>query len=411
MNVLFLTLSDISNLKEHGVYKDLIREFAANGHCVYAVSPMSSNERTHLMTEDGITVLRLKTARNRGVGTKLKKGAAMLLTGRSFCRGIKKYLRNIHFDLVLYATPPITLYHAVRYVKQRDMAVCYLMLKDIFPQNAVDLHMLKKNGLKGIIYRYFKRLEQKNYAIADKIGCMSEANISYLSAHQPQLSRRAVEMLPNSIDVCDYSVSREERLKIRRQYGIPTDKTVLVYGGNLSEPQDVPFIIECLKKEADNPETFYFIAGSGTKYALLQKYIDDYHPAHVKLVSRLSREDYDKMIASCDIGLIFLNHRFTIPNFPSRVLTYMQAHLPVIACTDANTDIGDVIEQNRFGVQCRSNSPDCFSQAVHKMLETGDLCRRGDNAFAYLNREYTVQKAYSVIMESVHEVSINQHRC
>lgn len=93
---------------------------------------------------------------------------------------INKYLKNKHFDLVVYFTPPITFAGVVKYCKKKFHCKSYLMLKDIFPQNAIDLNMLKTTGLKGIIYKYFKAEEKKLYTISDKIGCMSEMNMSYL---------------------------------------------------------------------------------------------------------------------------------------------------------------------------------------------------------------------------------------
>ncbi len=56
------------------------------------------------------------------------------------------------FDLVLYPTPSITFLKVVEYVKKRDGTQSYLMLKDIFPQNAVDIGMMKKTGVKGLLY-------------------------------------------------------------------------------------------------------------------------------------------------------------------------------------------------------------------------------------------------------------------
>ena len=58
----------------------------------------------------------------------------------------------------------------------------------------------------------------------------------------------------------------------------------------------------------------------------------------------LPKDEYDAMIGACDVGLIFLDYRFTIPNFPSRLLAYMQAKIPVLASTDPNTDVGSVID-------------------------------------------------------------------
>ena len=54
----------------------------------------------------------------------------------------------------------------------------------------------------------------------------------------------------------------------------------------------------------------------------------------------LPKADYETIVASCDVGMIFLDHRFTIPNFPSRMLSYMKAKIPILAVTDPNTDVG-----------------------------------------------------------------------
>lgn len=407
MNILFLTLSEITDVREHGVYKDLIREFAANGHHVYVVSPLTDNRQTHIVSEDNMEILRLKNVKNRGIIGRVQKGIATVMTGRTFRSGIKKKFSDVKFDLVLFATPPITLYHAVNYIKHRDRAFCYLMLKDIFPQNAVDLRLLRTDGAQASVYAYFKKLESKLYAASDKIGCMSEANIRYLLSQHPEIPASKAELLPNSLEICDQSVPEAERIRLRKKYGLPVDKTVLVYGGNMGKPQNIPFLIECLKKEADNPDTFYFIAGSGADYSLLNRYVQEYRPAHVKLVRRLPRQEYDKLLAACDIGLLFLDYRFTIPNFPSRVLTYMQARLPVIACTDNATDIGDVIENGGFGVQCRSDDPAHFSDAVGRILRSGRLSRMGDAGYAYAAEHYSVHRSYQIIMESVNEVSVH----
>ena len=109
------------------------------------------------------------------------------------------------------------------------------------------------------------------------------------------------------------------------------------------------------------------------------------------------------MIAACDVGLIFLDHRFTIPNFPSRLLAYTQARLPVIACTDPVSDIGDVIEEGGFGVRCSSDDPESFFRAVGQMLSQTDLRAMGDNAFAYLTEHCTVQRSYQIIMNSAEQ--------
>lgn len=79
---------------------------------------------------------------------------------------------------------------------------------------------------------------------------------------------------------------------------------------------------------------YFLIVGNGNDYEKLKFFVKQEKPENIKLLSVLPKEDYDSMVGACDVGLIFLDHRFTIPNFPSRLLTYMQAKLPVLAVTD-----------------------------------------------------------------------------
>ena len=194
----------------------------------------------------------------------IEKGISTLRIEPLFIQGIRKYFSDVKFDLVLYATPPVTFAKVIDFVKKRDGAKSYLMLKDIFPQNSVDLGMLTKSGIKGLIYKYFRHKEKSMYALSDKIGCMSQANADYVLKHNPEIPQDKVEICPNSVEPIDMRVSEEEKSEIRKKYDLPLDKKIFVYGGNLGRPQDVPFIVDCLKACSDIEDSYFVIAGSGT---------------------------------------------------------------------------------------------------------------------------------------------------
>lgn len=401
MNVLFISLLDFNSIEEHNIYTDLLREFVKNGHAVYAVSPVERrcNLATYLISEKDIHILKLKIGNIQKTNV-FEKGLSTLLIERQYIAGIKRYFKDIKFDLVLYPTPPITLCGIVKYIKQRDHAMTYLMLKDIFPQNAVDIQILSKTGIKGLIYRYFRRKEKKLYEMSDRIGCMSKANIDYVLQHNPEIRDGRVEFCPNSIEVRDFRITDKERIELRRKYQIPLNKTVFVYGGNLGKPQGIPFLIDCLKMQLENPEAFFLIVGNGTEFKKLKVFFDEHNPMNMRLMKTLPKEDYDYMIAACDVGMIFLDYRFTIPNFPSRMLSYMQAGIPVLACTDPNTDIGKVIEEGRFGWWCESNSIEKFTKKIGLIIKS-EKSIVGKNAFHFLLKYYTSHRVYTLIMESM----------
>ena len=398
MNVLFISISSFPHASEHSITLDLIHEFIRQGHKVSLVCSLErrENKETSLTEEAGCRVLRVKIGNNKRANI-IEKGITTLMMPKLYVRAIKKYFGKEKFDLVLYPTPPVTHFDSVKYVKKRDHAKTYLLLKDIFPQNAVDIGMMSKSGVKGLLYKYFRRKEKSLYAISDRIGCMSPANVEYVIGRNPEVDKVKVEVCPNSIEVFDKSVDADARAEIRAKYGVPMDKKVFVYGGNLGRPQGIPFIIECLKAQKDNDKAFFVIVGAGTEYGKLKSYVEESGQANVMLMQRLPKDDYDKLVAACDVGLIFLDNRFTIPNFPSRLLSYMQAKVPVLACTDANTDVGKVIENGGFGAWCQSNDVNAFSAKVDALCNA-DLSAMGPKGFEYLKANYSVEDSYKTIM-------------
>lgn len=402
MKILFLTLLGFKSFSEHNIYCDLLREFMKNGHEVFCISPTEKRfkEATHLEEDGHLLKLQIGNTQKTNV---IEKGISTLMIEPQFKAAIKKYFGNIKFDLVLYSTPPITLLSAIEYVKKRDNAKTYLMLKDIFPQNAVDLGMMSKSGLKGLLYRYFRYKEKKLYQVSDHIGCMSQANVDYVLKHNAEVDPAKVEICPNSIEVVDMSVDEKTRCDIRNKYGVPLHKKVFIYGGNLGKPQGIDFMIECLKSQADNDKVYFVIVGCGTDFYKAQAYVNSGKQNNVKLMDSLPKKDYDTLVGACDVGLIFLDHRFTIPNFPSRLLSYMQAKVPVLALTDPNTDIGKVAVKGGFGWWCESNSVEDFAKLVDQILDTdqSEIDEMKEEEFRYLVRHYSSSSTYEVIKKRI----------
>lgn len=399
MNILFLTLSGLESIDSRTIYADLLRCFRNHGHKIFIITPYEkrTGRKTRLSHEKGATILHIETGNVTGATNVFSKGIAQLMIEPTYKKAIKKYFANVKIDLILYSTPPITLVSVIEYVKKRDGAKTYLLLKDIFPQNAVDIGILNTIGVKSFIYKHFRKQEKKLYEVSDYIGCMSRANVDYVIKHNPEIDSNKVEVCPNSIEVIDKSVDEKTRERIRKKYNIPLDKKVFVYGGNLGKPQGITFVIECLKKCSDLEKAFFLTVGDGTEYGLLEEYAKTSKQKNLKLLKRLPKEDYDTMVGACDVGMIFLDHRFTIPNFPSRLLSYMQAKLPVLAVTDPNTDIGKVITEGGFGWWCESNDSITFKNRVLDICASSiDL---SINSWSYLCENYSSGMTKDVIMK------------
>ena len=165
----------------------------------------------------------------------------------------------------------------------------------------------------------------------------------------------------------------------------------------MGKPQGIDFLIKCLNANKDRKDCFFVVVGNGTEYSKLEDWYQNNITDNVKLMKRLPKEDYDMLVSSCDVGLIFLNHRFTIPNYPSRLLPYLENRMPIICCTDPNTDIGRIAEENGYGFWCESVKPEDFTALVDRMQNT-DRKAMGERGYEFLKKNYTTQNTYDAIM-------------
>ena len=409
MNVIFLTLVRITDIESKGIYQDLMRKFRDEGHQVYIVTPVERREGkpTSLIEENGVKILNVKTLNVQKTNV-IEKGIGTLLMESQYKAAIKKFLGDVKFDLITYSTPPITFTNVVKYLKKENpQAITYLQLKDIFPQNAVDIGMFREKSLSNW---YFRCKEVTLYKNSDYIGCMSPANVQFVLEYNPEIEASRVEVAPNSIELKEIKYEdgqeKSERYYIRTKYDLPTDRPIFIYGGNLGKPQGIDYLIKCLEANKQRLDCYFVVVGNGTEFPRLKAWYDnlnhnDNHSLkdnlNVKLMQRLPKEDYDILVKYCDVGLIFLDHRFKIPNYPSRLLSYLENKMPVICATDVNTDIGKIAEENGYGYWCESVKPEDFTALVDRMLKS-DMKAMGEKGYQFLKENYLVEHTYNKIM-------------
>ena len=137
--------------------------------------------------------------------------------------------------------------------------------------------------------------------------------------------------------------------------------------------------------------------GTGTELPKLEEWYSAKQPKNVALMKGLPKAEYDQLVRACDVGLIFLDHRFTIPNYPSRLLSYLENKMPVLCATDVNTDMGRIAEENGYGYWCESVKPEDFTALVDKMLAS-DRNAMGERGYEFLIKNYLVEHTYNAIM-------------
>ena len=395
MNVLLITMA-WPKYNEFNLYTDLMQEFIEHGHqsFVVAINEKTNRQKTYLSCEDNIQVLRVKSRKDKN-NNKYCKVINSFLSGPQILYGIFRFLKKQKYDLILFSTPSIILTPCIIFLKKKHHAKLYLLLKDIWPQVAVDLGAMRKNRISWIVFRLLEKTIYKN---SDYIGCMSPANVQYINRNNQYLNNKIVEVCPNSEKLRDYHMV--ERDFIREKYGLPKDKIIFVYGGNLGKVQGVDFLIDIIRYHEKTPSIFFLVVGSGTEYNYLYKDINRNNYSNAKIIPWITKCDFIDLIQICDVGLILLNKNSTVPNFPSRFLTYLAAKIPIIAAVDKVTDIGDVIEEANCGAKAFNGDINSFNRAVEKIIASEENRKiMGQNGYKLLLEKYTTKKSYETIIQ------------
>jgi glycosyltransferase involved in cell wall biosynthesis len=406
MKVLFLTLSRIDSLEKRGIYHDLLRQFKLNNFEVVIVCPVErrTGKTTKLFFSNDVRILQVKTFNIQKTAI-WEKVLGTLTINYFFKSAIKKHLNDKKFDLILYSTPPITLSKLILWLKVKYSSFTYLLLKDIFPQNAIDLKMIRKNSL---IHKYFLRHEKRLYENSDMIGCMSPANQKYMIYHFPNLLGK-IEINPNSIEIIEKKEDEDLRNKLFKKYSIPNDSTLFIYGGNLGKPQGPFFLTEIINKSKTlTPKAFFLIIGSGTEYQILKKWFNKNKPSNAILIGELPEKEYNQIVLCSDIGMILLRNEFTIPNFPSRLLSYLENKKPVLSITDEVSDVGSISENAGFGLWAKYGDIDSVLEKISYFEQNKqNRNKMGSFGYTFLLNNYDVKMSFNKILNSLKKEKIH----
>ncbi len=374
------------------VYSDVNASLVALGHSVDSVYVDSTIDEIKIENIDGVNIIRVPS-RKVQKASYIKKAIAFFQLPFILKNAVKKYLKERNYDLITFMAPPVTMWSVVNWAKKFFNCSALLMQKDIFPQNAVDLNLFSKRSLP---YLYFRYNEKKMLKVSDYIGCMSQANIDYIRKHNPEIPPERVIYYPNTSKIIPPPVRDRSVLG---ELNIPENACVFLFGGNMGIPQYIDLLCMVFERFKNKDYIHFLCIGSGTHFYKIKDACAKGKYGNVSILEALPKDKYDKLSAACDVGMVFLDPRFTIPNYPSKTLSYMLSALPIFAATDTNTDYRDLIEsQAKCGVWVHSAKKSDVFDGIEKLARNPELRREyGCNGREYVEKYFSVKISVEII--------------
>ncbi len=387
MNVLFLTI-----VPQGDLYITLADEFKRNGHQVTFVTP--DEGKTRFEDYYGHRILFFHAGKMRNVSIP-RKGINNLLFSSYALKAVKKHINTSEYQLILMSTPPLGYLAAIKYLKKNNPTIkFYEILRDIHPEGST--HVLKK--IPGL-YGYFKKQAQELYDIADGIGCMSPHSVRLVQEGYLPSNKEKVHLLPNWGAQIEYQIPSQTILE---KYGLG-GKYVVIYGGNMGKPQNLTLFLRLAKEKMSLKDVVFLFIGKGTEKEHLRQIVRDEKITNVRIEDFIPREDYLDVLRCASVGIITLSPVMFFANCPSKTISYWQNKIPILASLDKVTDYGTYfLDRSKSGLWSYATDFDQLSENFDK-LYTDPLLRKemGENGYKFFNDNYTVDRTYDIIMNSI----------
>jgi len=352
--------------------QDLAREYARRGHQVIVATPSDSVSRKFEISEEGgVTILRIKTGGLKHANRILRLWRERRLSN-TIWRSARAFFQTNACDLIVFYSPTIFFGRLVRRLKSLWACPAYLIVRDIFPKWAVDTGLIRE----GMLYRYFKRKESEQYAVADIIGVEAHGDLPYFHRELGASAAKA-EVLLNWLDE---RRAPERASRWRRRLGLE-GKVVFFYGGNIGVAQDMDNIVRLAKMLRDHESAYFLLMGSGSEVSRLTTEIEGEGLRNITIHPSIPQNEYLQCLSEFDVGLVSLDRRLTSHNYSGKLLGYMACGKPVLASVAPGHDLIDLLQRNDAGFACVNGDDEQLSSAALLLAsDSGNRERMGRNA-------------------------------
>ena len=188
---------------------------------------------------------------------------------------------------------------------------------------------------------------------------------------------------------------------LRTKYQIE-GKFVVVYGGNMGKPQQLENVLELAVRCSEYPDVLFLLLGEGVQMQKLAQTIQERNISNIKIQGTIPKQEYQDLLSVCDVGLISLHKKFTIPNIPSKALDYFNVGVPVLASVDEATDFGNILEEADAGFWSIAEDADSFKRNFDILYRDLDLRKKmGKNGRVYFEHKLIPSIAYETIIKEV----------
>lgn len=373
---------------------DLAHALAEQGHRPLVITPAVDVSESGMESRDGVDVLRVPAPRTKDVAY-WRRTLAELVLPWVLLRGLRRSgWRDERWDGLVWYSPTIFLGSLIRTLRRRHGCPTYLIVRDLFPDWAVDAGVLRRGGLP---YRFFKAIERFQYRQADVIGVQTPSNAPLAARDAPPDTQ--IEVLHNWLSA---PARRDDPMTM--SIGSLEGRINFIYAGNMGVAQDMDAFVELARRMADRPDVGFVFVGRGSEAGRLKGLAGELD--NLRVLDEVAPEALPALLARCHVGIVALHPAHITHNIPGKLLTYLHAGLPVLARVNPDNDLVALVEGEEVGLVVPGDNAALLHAYAMRLVDSPELrAQMGNAGTALAERMFSPTRAARQIAASLQRVA------
>jgi colanic acid biosynthesis glycosyl transferase WcaI len=337
-----------------------------------------------------------------------------LLKSPFFIRGIEEVLIALKmwiairfcvkekFDYIISYTPPIFQALLANKLKIYYQSKIILNVQDIFPDNAIDLEIIK-NSLIKYFYLY---IEKKVYEGANIITSHTQGSVKYLIKNK-NVSPKKIYLVENSISINSYYHVNKNHIN-RETYGLANDAIVFLFGGVIGPAQNLEKLLE-VAQYIKNKKIIFLIIGDGRERIKLQILINLKGINNLILSSPINSQDYQSLAMDVDFGFCMLSPKNKTPVIPGKIYEFMALKLPVFGVLHKESDAHQLIYDAKCGFTMNADGDaESIAIRIDEIVASNlNLRKMGENGFEYVSKNNNIRDTVQFYKKLINKLEAN----
>ncbi|MGI9349919.1 MAG: glycosyltransferase family 4 protein [Rhizobiaceae bacterium] len=333
---------------------------------------------------DGVSIIRLPLLKEGGVGWK-KVINSLLFIAQAFIR----ILFGRKNDVVWTATMPPVLQALMVMIagKLRGARFLYHM-QDIHPEISITSNVMKSN----VFTRLMISIDRFTQTRSTKIVVLSD------DMRQSVIERG----IPSGkvVLVRNFSLGESEG-GIRAMAPRNGEVIKFVFAGNIGRFQNLNALVESFKEVSPADAELIFVGDGRAKKELIEL-VENQKIENISFMDHMTAGEVFGLICKCHVGVISLLPGLYRYAFPSKLLTYMAANLPVFALIEDHSALAKLLKGKQIGVSVSWDKP--LSEVRTAILAAATLARAQKTEPRILKEYYhpdEARKSWLALMNSL----------